>query len=224
MLQKSVSLIIIAKIIHFGRRTMNFPDYITHIPSVNNDFENLSSDVFIIRGKRRNYVYDVGNGGDALEILSEIPNKIAIISHFHHDHIMNIDKLGFEDVIQGRITEKYTKVGRVIEDEMFISDGVNIRVFFLTNSHAKDFLVLEVGDYLFLSDSVYCTVVKDERVYNANLLKKQIEELEKVSAKYFVVSHDEKLIYKKDEIINRLKSIYSRRNPKSAYIPEKAGD
>ena len=198
------------------------PDYITHIPSVNDDFENLSSDVFIIRGERYNYVYDVGNGGEALEALEKTPEKIAIISHFHHDHIMNIDKLEFVDVIQGGITKKYTGVGRVIDEELLIEDGVSLRLFFLTNSHAKDFIVLEVGDYLFLSDSIYCTVVKGERVYNANLLKEQIKELEAVDAKYFVVSHDEKLIYKKKEIIERLKEIYARRDNKSAYIPEKA--
>ena len=50
----------------------------------------------------------------------------------------------------------------------------------------------------------------------------QIDALEKSNAKYFVVSHNDKLIYTKNEIIDKLKSIYKRRNPKLPYIPEEA--
>ncbi len=201
---------------------MTFPYYIEHIPSVNENFKNLSSDVFIFKGEKNNYVYDVGNGGDALKRLNEIENKIAIISHFHHDHIMNIDKCKWVEVYGGRLTKICILQGTVIEDELIINDGITLRAYYLRNSHAKDFLVLECGDYLFLSDSIYCTVIDGKRVYNATLLKEQIDALEKSNAKYFVVSHDDKLIYTKNEIIDKLKSIYKRRNPKLPYIPEEA--
>lgn len=199
---------------------MTFPKYIEHIPSINENFKNLSSDVFIIKGNRHNYVYDAGNSDYVADRLNQIPNKVLIVSHFHHDHIMNIDKCEWDEVYQGALTLKYTKVGKIVDSEMLIDDGVGLHIFYLPNSHAKDFLVLECGDYLFLSDSVYCTVVNNERVYNANLLKEQIECLEGISARYFVISHDDKLVYNKDEVIEKLKSIYDRRNPKLSYIAE----
>ncbi|MBO5495554.1 MAG: MBL fold metallo-hydrolase [Eubacterium sp.] len=204
---------------------MDFPEYITHIPSVDNDFESLSSDVYVIKGERYNYLYDVGNNEKVAKALEKIPNKIAVISHFHHDHILNLDRISTEEVIEGRLTKEYTKRGSVLEGERTINDGVTIRLYYLKNSHAKDFIVLEAGDFLFLSDSVYCTVKNGRRVYNASLLNEQIKTLEKSPAKFFVVSHDKKQIYAKDEIIDRLKDIYSRRNPQNPYIDEKpAGD
>jgi hypothetical protein len=54
--------------------------------------------------------------------------------------------------------------------------------------------------------------------YNAPVLKEEIAVLEKLSAKFFLISHDERFVRPKEEIISELLEIYSKRDPKESYI------
>ena len=53
--------------------------------------------------------------------------------------------------------------------------------------------------------------------YNASVLKEEIAVLKKLSAKYFLISHDEKYVQKKEKIIAELEEIYSKRDPKESF-------
>ena len=77
---------------------------------------------------------------------------------------------------------------------------------------------METGDYAFLGDGIYSTMKQGKVCYNASVLKEEIEVLKNLSAKFFLISHDERFIYQKEEIIAELEEIYSRRDPKESYI------
>ena len=61
--------------------------------------EPLSADVFIVEGQNNIYMYDTGNGDESLNEIKSILNEYSdkpvkiIISHFHPDHMGNIDKI-----------------------------------------------------------------------------------------------------------------------------------
>lgn len=57
----------------------------------------LSSNVVVIEGSDDIWLYDVGNHPDVIELLQEIncdSKKMNIVlSHFHPDHIGNLDRI-----------------------------------------------------------------------------------------------------------------------------------
>ncbi|MBQ5357539.1 MAG: hypothetical protein IIU57_04860, partial [Oscillospiraceae bacterium] len=90
--------------------------------------------------------------------------------------------------------------------------------FPLPSSHAKGSLGMEIGDYAFLGDATYSTMKQGKVCYNASVLKEEIAVLENLSAKFFLISHDEKFIRPKEKIIEELEEIYKKRDPKESYI------
>ncbi|MBQ3500781.1 MAG: hypothetical protein IJA70_05090, partial [Oscillospiraceae bacterium] len=105
-----------------------------------------------------------------------------------------------------------------VADDIFIDDGVKIHIFPLPSSHAKGSVGLETGDYAFLGDATYATMKQGRVCYNASVLKEEITVLKNLSAKFFLISHDEKFIRPKEEIIAELEEIYSKRDPKESFI------
>ena len=104
------------------------------------------------------------------------------------------------------------------ESDMFFDDGEKIHIFPLPSSHAKGSLGMEIGDYAFLGDATYSTMKQGKVCYNASVLKEEIAVLKNLSAKFFLISHDEKFIRPKEEIIEELEEIYKKRDPKESYI------
>ena len=59
-------------------------DIISYIPGTEHP---LSSDIGIIKGAERTYLFDVGSSLAALDFLYTLPkNTVIILSHFHYDH------------------------------------------------------------------------------------------------------------------------------------------
>ncbi len=59
-------------------------DIISYIPGTEHP---LSSDIGIIKGAERTYLFDVGSSLAALDFLCTLPkNTVIILSHFHYDH------------------------------------------------------------------------------------------------------------------------------------------
>lgn len=191
-------------------------DRISYIKATENP---LSADVGIIEGDDFVWIFDIG--ADDLVPMSlsifEKP-KNAVISHFHPDHMGNLEHVEFENIYLGANTFKYAKRGTVVEKEIFIDDGIKIHIFPLPSSHAKGSLGLETGDYAFLGDGTYATMKQGRICYNASVLKEEIAVLKNLSAKFFLISHDEKFIRQKEEILSELEEIYSKRDPKESYI------
>ena len=179
----------------------------------------LSADVGIIEGDESVWIFDVGADESVPILLNKISKpKNAVISHFHPDHMENLEHVDLNGVYLGTNTFKYAKRGTVVDKDVFIDDGIAIHIFPLPSSHAKGSLGMEIGDYAFLGDATYSTMKQGKVCYNVSVLKEEIAVLKNLSAKFFLISHDEKFIRPKEEIIEELEEIYKKRDPKESYI------
>jgi len=100
-----------------------------------------------------------------------------------------------------------------------IQDGVELEIYPMPNSHAKGSLALMVDKaYLFLGDSLYSKVQGEDYVYNAQLLKEEIELLKRLPAEIVFSSHEERPLKRKDGVVRFLEQIYTKREKNDAYI------
>ena len=179
----------------------------------------LSADVGMVEGERFLWLFDVGNNPDVTAFLNGINRpKNAVLSHFHADHIGGLKNLDCNTVYLGARTLKYTGLGEVVHGDLYIDDGIKLHIFELPSSHASGSIGLEVGDYAFLGDGTYATVKNDAVVYNSGLLQAEIAKLNSLSARYFLLSHNDRYAVPRDEVIADLERIYARRKKNEAYI------
>lgn len=182
--------------------------------------EPLSADIGVIEGDEYTWVFDAGDGEEALACINSITEPMnLVVSHFHKDHIGNAGRVSYHKLYQGGHTLKYTHRGEVVENDIWLEDGVKLRLFVIPSSHAKGCVGLEVNEeYAFLGDAVYCSIKEGKRVYNANLLAEQIKVLSALKAKYFLLSHRARFICRKEVVLRQLESIYAKRNVRNAWI------
>lgn len=180
----------------------------------------LSADIGVVAGDKYIWVFDAGDGEEACECIQSLVGSLnLVVSHFHKDHCGNVSKVDYSNLYQGAHTLKYTHAGEVVRGDMWIEDGVKIHLFEIPSGHAKGCIGMEVGEeYAFLGDAIYCSVKDGKPVYNANLLGEQIKMLRALRAKYFLLSHRERFVCKKEVVLRQLESIYAKRDVKSAWI------
>ncbi len=196
--------------------TVKITENISYIKASENP---LSADVGIVEGENFVWLFDVGANDFAHTEVNAINKpKNAVLSHFHPDHIGNLDKTKLNEIYQCANTFGYTKRGICVTEDVYIEDGITLHLFPIPSSHAKGSLGLEVGEYAFLGDAAYSTMKKGKVCYNSSVLKEEIDLLKKLKAKYFLISHDEKFVKTKEEVISELSEIYSKRDPKESYI------
>ncbi len=167
----------------------------------------LSADIGIIRDNGITWLYDVGNGE---KCISELDGSYhVVLSHFHQDHIGNIGKIQAEELYVSKETYKHILKGTIVRDSIYIG---NLHIFPLPSSHTSGSLGLEIdGTYAFVGDALYCKVKDGSYVYNAQLLKEEIDVLKKLRAPFLLVSHFNGLIRKKEDVIAELEMIYKMR-------------
>ncbi|MBQ8623160.1 MAG: MBL fold metallo-hydrolase [Oscillospiraceae bacterium] len=172
-------------------------DYIKYIPASNDP---LSADVFFIEGDKCTYIFDVGNNEQSLAEISKIDkDKVIILSHFHRDHIGNIEKLSYKELYLGSTTYEKVGQGSVVRDSVTINDGVRIDIMHCPSPHAKGSLIATVNnEYTFIGDLYYTKPDFDKNLAHMMLLA-----LEKIDTKYFVISHEPK-----DNIIEKQGLLY----------------
>ena len=179
----------------------------------------LSADVGIVEGDEFIWIFDVGADESVPISLNKIQKpKKTVISHFHPDHMGNLEHVNLNEIYLGANTFKYANRGTIVGEDIFFDDGVKIHIFPLPSSHAKGSVGMEIGDYAFLGDATYATMKQGRVCYNASVLKEEIAVLENLSAKFFLISHDEKFIRPREEIIEELEAIYKKRDPKESFI------
>ena len=104
-------------------------------------------------------------------------------------------------------------------DVLNISDGMSIEIHHVPNSHAKGSLLLQAdGEYIFIGDSLYSKAEGETYVYNAQLLKEEIELLKNLPANQIFSSHEERPIKSKAGVSRFLEQIYAKREKNDAYI------
>ncbi len=180
----------------------------------------LSGDVVVIEGREYVWLFDVGSHPLLTEKLHFDKQVKIVLSHFHQDHITNLNAISFDEVLVGENTYKYTKKGTVVKEELLFFDGsTKINIMPIPSSHAKGSLAMEVNDtYLCVGDAFYATMKSGRVVYNAGLLLEGIRLLEKSVADTVLISHKEPLMQNKEEFLEELRAIYKRRRGNEAYI------
>lgn len=198
-------------------KIINITDKISYLPASENP---LSADIGIVEGEKALWLFDLGNSERAAEMINSLEKpKNAVISHFHKDHLGNLERVGLNKLYLGANTFNYAGRGEIVREDTYVDDGVKLRIFPLPSSHAKGSLGLEVnGEYAFLGDGVYPGTKSGQACYNASLLKEEITVLKTLNAKYFLLSHDENFVRKREDVLKELEEIYSQRDPKGSYI------
>ena len=195
--------------------------------------EPLSADVICIKGDENTWIFDVGQSDEAYEKVRAIEgHKNIVLSHFHGDHIGNIGRLMEtvgDDVtlFVSKQTQKYTQKHTqmyassevLVEGELLLKDGVDIRIIPMPSSHSKGCLVLEVeGEYAFLGDSAYPMHKDGKRVYNVQKLKEQMAVVNELQASKLYLSHEDRPVISKNAIAKFLESVYEKRDSQDVFI------
>lgn len=203
-------------------------DYFSYItPAI----KPLSANVSVIEGEKYLWVYDVGSHENIPEMLAEISKQKGkkmkiILSHFHPDHIANVQHIKWESLYQGKNTYKYTHIGEIVESDINVDEtDIKLRIFQMPSSHAKGSLALLVNNkYCLLGDALYPAHKGDKTVYNAGILKQQIDILKKMAAPYVLLSHREPFVQKKQAVISWLEKIYAMREKNEPWIDAGMGE
>lgn len=173
----------------------------------------LSADVGIIRAGEETWLFDVGADAEVSESLSGEYN--VVISHFHQDHAGNYGRINIRESYVSKMTMKHVHDGNLIEEDMHIGD---MHIFPIPSSHSKGCLGLETGDYAFVGDAIYGKVGDGCWVYNAQILKSEIEVLNKINARWLLVSHYPGMKRERVHVIEELEKIYSKREKNNPLI------
>lgn len=174
----------------------------------------LSADIGIIQSENGIWLFDVGADERAISDLTS--NYNIVLSHFHQDHIGNIDKIQAKEIYVSKVTCDHVHKGTVVTDDFYIG---GLHIFPLPSSHTRGCLGLEVDNtYAFVGDALYSKVKNGNYVYNAQLLKDEIEVLKKLQARFLLVSHYAGLIRKREDVIAELETIYSLRDKNNSEI------
>ena len=177
----------------------------------------LSAEIGIIQDNGVTWLYDVGNGENHIPDLDGGYN--IVLSHFHQDHIGNINKIPTRELYVSKETYQHISKGKIVCGSIYIG---NLHIFPLPSSHTKGSLGLEVDNtYAFVGDALYSKVRDGCYVYNAQLLQAEIAVLKKLNAAFLLVSHFEGFIRRKEDVIAELEMIYEMREQNDAEIKVK---
>ncbi len=165
----------------------------------------LSSDVFLIKGKEYNYLFDVGCDKDVLSEIDMNKIKYIFISHYHEDHIGLLPYFNKDNLYVSKYTFKKLNVGNIISN-FTIDDHIHIEVKEIPSPHEKGSLIMIINNEVtLLGDAIY----ESSKGYNISKLYNLIACLKKINTKYFIISHKVRLI-KKDVLILYLEDLLSK--------------
>lgn len=174
----------------------------------------LSADVIFIKGNTATWIFDVGACEDTLNEINSISGvKNIIISHFHGDHSNNLSKIDYNELYVSKYTYKYTETGTLVDEDLYIDDGVKLHIFKIPSSHEKGCLGLEINeDLILLGDSFYPSRKGGKRSYNVQQIKAQIDLFSSLKGTRVYLSHDKKPIISKTIAIAFLKKTFALRD------------
>ena len=213
-------------------------------------YDPLSADVIAVRGDSAWWIFDVGACDEAAQFINDLPRNLVddvanlakrdndvrlaknvIISHFHRDHLLNVQRmcdgeisLDIDALYVGAYASKtFGEIEgvakNVVMEPLSFDDGVHIEILPMPNSHAKGSLALIVDDYVFLGDATYPMVGHGAPdVYNVQILGEQIKLLKSLKPTRFCLSHKRGLVRDKTSVIQFLESVYARRQKNENYI------
>ena len=168
----------------------------------------LSADVYFIDGDKYCYIYDVGNDDNSLHHINEIKKgKTVVLSHYHKDHVGNIDCIKYNNLYVGKKTYETIGKGIIVEDIITIDDGVRMEIIYCSSPHTEGSLILNIDcEYTLIAD-LYFTRPQFDR----EKAMKMIDTLKNINTKYFVISHqeDEKIV-PKEKLVSELLGFFNQ--------------
>ena len=172
---------------------------IKYLPAVNNP---LSADVFFVEGDKRCYIYDVGNNDDSLRYINQVnKEKTIILSHYHKDHVGNIDYIDYCDLYVGKETYQAIGKGIIVEDSFSIQDGVKIEIIHCASPHTDGSLIINIDNEYTLIADLYFT----RPPFDKEKAIKMVKFLKNIDTQYFVISHQEDAnVVSKEKLIAEL--------------------
>lgn len=181
----------------------------------------LCADIFVYEGSDHLWLFDVGYGEAALERVLALGGPFqAVISHFHQDHMGNLQQLEPDGLWLGQYTLRHA--GRHSGSARVVSGAVEpepgLKLFPIPSSHAKGCVGMQAGGYALLGDAAYSTSIKGRVAFNATLLYDTICTLESLSASKFILSHGEPVVREREDVLGELREAYSRRVQGEPYI------
>lgn len=178
----------------------------------------LSAEVFVIKGDKYTYLFDVGNNKDIIDEINKLKIKDVILSHFHLDHVGSLKCIDCEKVLCSSYTSTRidTNNYEIVENVKEIIDGkLRLKIIKIPSTHSKGSLVLNINqEYTLVGDGLY----GERRGYNVSLLYEMIKEIKKIETTYFVLSHGPRIITK-EELITELENTYSKKIKGEDFIP-----
>ena len=178
---------------------------IKYLPADDNP---LSADVFFVEGDKHCYIYDVGNNDDSLRHINQVnKEKRIILSHYHKDHIGNIDNIDYSDLYVGEETYRAIGKGIIIEDSFSIQDGVKIEIIHCISPHTDGSLIVNIDNEYTLIADLYFT----RPPFDKEKAMKMIKFLKNIDTQYFVISHQEDAnVVPKEKLIAELLDYFNQ--------------
>ena len=158
-------------------------EHIRYLPASDDP---LSADVYFIEGNNNCYIYDVGNNADSLDQINRISkDKTIIISHYHKDHVGNIDRVDCRNLYVGKKTYEIIGKGNIVENVLTIHDGVKIDIIHCISPHTDGSLIINIDNTYTLIADLYFTRPPFEKKKAMEML----QTLKNIDTKFFVISH-----------------------------------
>jgi glyoxylase-like metal-dependent hydrolase (beta-lactamase superfamily II) len=189
----------------WGERMNLITERIKYLPAT---CDPLSADVYFIEGDKYCYIYDVGNDDNSLHHINEVEKeKIVVLSHYHEDHVGNIDCINYRNLYVGKKTYETIGNGKLVEDVITINDGVKIEIIHCTSPHTDGSLILNVDNEYTLIADLYFT----RPPFDRDKAIKMIDILNNINTKYFVISHQEDVkIVSKEKLVAELLDYFNQ--------------
>lgn len=166
---------------------------IKYLPASSNP---LSADVFFINGDRYCYIFDVGNNDESLYCINQISKeKVIFLSHYHKDHVGNINHITYNDLYVGKKTYEVIGKGEIIEDTLTLNDGIKIEIFHCPSPHTDGSLIINIDNEYSLIADLFFT----RPPFDMEKAIQMLDFLKHLRTNYFVISHqeDRKIVPKK---------------------------
>lgn len=178
---------------------------IKYLPASSNP---LSADVFFINGDRYCYIFDVGNNDESLYCINQISKeKVIFLSHYHKDHVGNINHITYNDLYVGKKTYEVIGKGEIIEDTLTLNDGIKIEIFHCPSPHTDGSLIINIDNEYSLIADLFFTRPPFDMEKAIQLL----DFLKHLRTNYFVISHQEdRKIVPKEKLIEELSTYFGQ--------------
>lgn len=196
---------------------IKFNDYIFY---VNGKEDEPIPKISLVVGKGFSVLIDVGNKKEQLIALDNgilkynLP-KIAyiIITHFHDDHIHNLNYFNDAKILCSKYTSKYiSKESTIIDRKTTLNIGnLNLIIDTLPNSHAKGSLLIydDLNKVMFVGDAFGPKILNDKLFINKASTYELIKKINEYEVEAFLDGHSNPRETTKEKVYNLLKDYQS---------------